>query len=383
MAAVARMTTMTAEEITTEAGFDALREPWTGLVARLDLPSPFQSWEWHRSWWRHFAKPGDRLRMVVFHSGGEIVGVVPFFERRHLGGLTELVPIGWRDQLTEQLDLLFAASHRRPLLEALWNWLQGQRWTWSCLPQLREDDELPRDAGARVADSTPIVFEHHLLPESWEALDRGLNKSMRDNVRYYPKLMIREGHPFALEIARIPSEVRAAMPILWDLHSARAGAPTSIRHLDYMAPANRRGFMQEVIPLLAAGGGAAIGLLRVRGEAVAAQMWLEQGGVIFLYYSGYLPAWSKYSVAMITTSEIFKDAMARGVGRVEFLRGANQFKSRWGTQERTERELVLARRPTLVRARFFYRRQVREQRARIERRLRIIRESIARRRPGA
>jgi CelD/BcsL family acetyltransferase involved in cellulose biosynthesis len=376
-------TAVTAEEVTTEAGFDALREDWTALLGRLDLPSPFQTWEWHRSWWRHFAKPGDRLRMVVFRAGEELVGIVPFFERRHLGGLIELVPIGWRDQLTEQLDLLFAASLRTSLLVALWDWLERTSWTWTCLPQLREADELPEAALARLADATSIVFEHHLLPESWEALDRGLNKSMRDNVRYYPKLMLREGHPFSLEVARSASEVRAAMPILWDLHSARAAAPTSIRHLDYMAPANRRGFMEEVIPQLADGGQAAIGVLRVRGEAVAAQMWLQQGGVIFLYYSGYLPAWSKYSVAMITTSEIFKDTMARGVRRVEFLRGANQFKSRWGTQKRTESELVLARRPTLVRARFFYRRQVREQRARVERRLRILRESIARRRPGA
>jgi CelD/BcsL family acetyltransferase involved in cellulose biosynthesis len=71
---------------------------------------------------------------------------------------------------------------------------------------------------------------------------------------------------------------------------------------------------------------------------------------------------------MITTMEIFKDAMLRGVERIEFLRGANHFKSRWGTVARVETEYVLARLRRLVGAREAYNRQVKSLTRWIERR---------------
>jgi CelD/BcsL family acetyltransferase involved in cellulose biosynthesis len=148
--------------------------------------------------------------------------------------------------------------------------------------------------------------------------------------------------------------VAAALPLLWDLHAARAAAPTRIRHLDYLKPVRRRAFMLEVAPVLAARGEAAIGMLTVDGKVVAAQLWFEAGRAMFLYYSGYDLAWARYSVGMLTTAEILKDALARGVRRVEFLRGANQFKSRWGTQARAETDFVLGRRRRLVAAQEAY-----------------------------
>ncbi|HZQ49640.1 MAG TPA: GNAT family N-acetyltransferase [Candidatus Dormibacteraeota bacterium] len=339
------------EVVDSESGFDELREEWNALESRLELPSPFQTWEWQSAWWRHFGRVrGERLQIVAFRRGGRLAGAVPFTERRLFGGI-ELAPIGWRDRITEYRVPLFPRDERPQLLEALWSWLAGHPWAAASLLQIGAEDRLPEPAMPYVVKREDIVFEHLILPESWQALDRALNQSMRSNVRYYPKLMVREGHPFEFEVARSAREISAALPTLWELHSARAAAQTKIRHLDYFKPPARRAFLADVLPALAGNGQAAIGMLRVHGEVVAAQLWLEQSGTVFLYYSGFLPAWSKYSVAMITTSEIFKDAMARDVHRVEFLRGANHFKSRWGTQQRVETELVLARNRTLVLAR--------------------------------
>src|SRR5438093_5595826 len=79
--------------------------------------------------------------------------------------------------------------------------------------------------------------------------------------------------------------------------------------------------------------------------------------MIFLYYSGYKPSWSRYSVGMLTAAEILKDAVTRGVTRVEFLRGANEYKSRWGSSARVETDCVLGRRRHLVRAQEGYARR--------------------------
>jgi CelD/BcsL family acetyltransferase involved in cellulose biosynthesis len=340
--------------VDTDSAFDELREEWNALEARLELPSPFQSWEWQRAWWTHFGRPRRRrLQLVLFRRGTDLAGIVPFTERRLLGTI-ELSPIGWRDRITEYRVPLFPPGERAQLLEGLWSWLAGRAWLAAGLLQLGAEDSLPESAMPFVIKREDIVFEHLMLPENWQALDRALNQSMRSNVRYYPKLLVREGHPFDFEIARTPEEIAGAFSILCDLHSARAAAQTKIRHLDYLKPPARRAFLRDVLPQLAAKGQASIGMLRVHGDVVAAQLWLEQAGTIFLYYSGFLPGWSKYSVAMITTSEIFKDAMARNVHRVEFLRGANHFKSRWGTEQRVESDVVLGRNRALVSARERY-----------------------------
>jgi CelD/BcsL family acetyltransferase involved in cellulose biosynthesis len=357
-----------AETVTTEAGFDQLHEEWNHLVARLAPPSPFQTWEWQRAWWRHFADTRhERLSLVCFRREGILIGVAPFKRRTRLG-LVELSPLGWRDRITEYLVFLFPAGDRAVLMEALWGWLSSQQWGSVCLPQLGEGDYLAKPAKDLVVSSQPIVFESLVLPASWHALDRGLKKSMRSNVRYYPKLLAREGHPYGFEIARSPDQVAAALPILWTLHTARAAARTRIRHRDYLKQPRRRAFLLEAMPLLAARGEAAVGLVRIDGEVVGAQLWLERDGVIWLYYSGFLPVWAKYSVAMITTMEIFKDAILRGVERIEFLRGANHFKSRWGTVARVETEYVLARLRRLIGAREAYNRQVKSLTRWIERR---------------
>jgi CelD/BcsL family acetyltransferase involved in cellulose biosynthesis len=91
-----------------------------------------------------------------------------------------------------------------------------------------------------------------------------------------------------------------------------------------------------------------VGLLEVDGKDVAAQLWFERAGTMFMHYSGYEPGWARFSVAMVTTSEVIRHGIERGIKRVEFLRGAKQFKSRWNTQQRVQSDVYFVRYPMLV-----------------------------------
>jgi CelD/BcsL family acetyltransferase involved in cellulose biosynthesis len=168
-------------------------------------------------------------------------------------------------------------------------------------------------------------------------------------VKYYPKLMLRHGHPFRFRIASSPDEVSEALAILIELHGRRAEVRGGVGHRDYLKPAPIRAFLAEVMPLLAADGQARIGLLEVGDEVVAAISWLERPESICLYYTGYEPAWSKYSVVTVATSEVFKYAIAAGIRRIDFLRGTDPFKTRWGTSQRVTIDVAVASRPELVR----------------------------------
>ena len=67
-------------EVRTLQAFDRLRPAWDALVERLDLPSPFHSWEWNRRWWDHFGT-GKRLRLLLFNRGRSLIGIAQFYER--------------------------------------------------------------------------------------------------------------------------------------------------------------------------------------------------------------------------------------------------------------------------------------------------------------
>ena len=172
---------------------------------------------------------------------------------------------------------------------------------------------------------------------------------MRDNVRYYPRLMARRGHPYQFDVAETPAEVSAALPVLFNLHRERAEASMKISHDDYFNHPNRRAFIREVAAQLAEQRSVKVGILRVGGEPIAAQMWFEKGEVLFLYYSGFLPDWQSHSVALLATIGALKEGMGRGMRQIEFLAGGGHPKARWDTQQRVHGNIWLARRPRITR----------------------------------
>jgi CelD/BcsL family acetyltransferase involved in cellulose biosynthesis len=335
--------------VSSEEGLCGLQTEWDGLVDRLDLPSPFHTWDWNYIWWKHFGSR-SRPHIVVFRADGRLVGLAQLRERRHGGSVTSVVPIGWGNLLTEQLELLFPGSERKRLMSELRRYLSNSSWSWIGLSGLEETDLGEGWAGCGIVSRVEIPFEYRDLPSTWEDLVRGLNRSMRSNVKYYPKLMLRSGCPFELRVAESPREVAAALPDVYRLHSARAAVDEGVTHKDYLEREDHRAFLNEVGPLLAARGEMKVGLLEVRGEVVAAQIWLERSKTMFLYYSGYVPEWSRYSVAMVTTSAILRHGIERGLDRVEFLRGTGQFKTRWDTSRRTQLEVTFARHTKTVKA---------------------------------
>jgi CelD/BcsL family acetyltransferase involved in cellulose biosynthesis len=347
------LSSVTVEEIRTVAAFDALRPRWNSLVEQLAVPSPFHSWEWNRTWWNHFGG-NHKLCILVFNSGGSLAGIAQLYERQASVGpqsLRVLVPLGWEDLrrhtgLTELCQLIVPDKARAEVMLALADWLGAHRWPLTILPGLEEKDcaSLPLVLRKRVAGVGDMIpFRHRSLPSTSEALISSLSKSMRSNVRYYPRLLQREGVNYQFRVLHAPHEIADALPTFFELHRARATAPGLSRHSDKFRFADRRAFIREVAPLLAAQSSCKLGLLSIGQEVVATQMWLEFGGSVFIYHSGYRPTWSRYSVAMVTMLEVLKFAISNGKTRADFLIGDGLAKDRWETQASMRRNLLISR----------------------------------------
>ena len=330
------------EVVSDGSGFEGLKPDWDRLSAAMEVPSPFHSWEWVRTWWKHFGAR-RRMRIAVLREGENVVGIAPLYLVRY-GPLLVLVPMGWPDRLTEMMEPIVPPQDRDRVEAALMEWLVREH-------PVGLATGLSRSVALRVSDralESDVYYDWRPLPESWDALLDGLHRSMRGNTRYYPRLLQRGGHSLAFRVADGVDSVRAALPTLYALHTARSDAPSGEKHLDRLRDSVRRSFLDEIAGLLAERGEMKIGILAVDGHDVAAQLWFEQEGTMFLHYSGYDPEWSRFSVAMIVTSEIIRLGIERGMKRVEFLRGSKQFKTRWNTNQRKETDVYFVRYPWLL-----------------------------------
>src|SRR5207253_7402659 len=93
--------------------FDALEQEWNSLFEKSAV-SVFQSFEWQRTWWKHFGEDrgSARLHIVEIRAANELLAVAPFYiETVKLLGLVKLrrlLFVGHGD--SDYLDILAVAG---------------------------------------------------------------------------------------------------------------------------------------------------------------------------------------------------------------------------------------------------------------------------------
>ncbi|CAG6395136.1 GNAT family N-acetyltransferase [Streptomyces cocklensis] len=86
--------------------FAALAAEWAALHGRCTQATPFQSHAWLHSWWLSYATRRDRLRVVLVHRQGVLVGAAPLL--RTYRPLPVVRPLGGR--ITDYTDVLVSAA---------------------------------------------------------------------------------------------------------------------------------------------------------------------------------------------------------------------------------------------------------------------------------
>src|SRR5215475_8857911 len=64
-------------EYKSEAGFQALRSVWNGLLAQSASKTIFLTWEWASAWWSSYGRPGELCILAAYSEDGELRGIAP------------------------------------------------------------------------------------------------------------------------------------------------------------------------------------------------------------------------------------------------------------------------------------------------------------------
>jgi CelD/BcsL family acetyltransferase involved in cellulose biosynthesis len=336
--------TLEVTTITTQGDLDDLAEPWRALLGRTDNDLPFVLPEWASSWWRCFRQDAplirDSLRVkVVRDRQGALLGILPLMltERPPFGPVRArtLGFLGADRYVTELRAPIVDPERQGEVARALASHLLGDRsWDWIGWQGLDRESEFARELDRAMplqwgAAETSSVLR---LPATWDAFRAGLKRNIKESLRRCTNSLKRDGRTARLVVAEQPAEVGRALETFLSLHGMRAREVDAPVHPDRFADETPRRFLRQVCERLSARGEARVFSLLVDDEVVAARVAFQLPRCLYLYYSGYDPAFGKYSVATTLVAEAIKHAIDRGVPRLHLSMGQDVSKSRWGPE---------------------------------------------------
>lgn len=318
------------ETFTDTTGFDRLAGEWDDLLARAVTPSIFLTHRWQRIWWQHLGH-GDLALISVRTDAGRLVGIAPLL--RPGGTSRSLSFIGCVD-VSDYLDVIVDAALADDVYAALWDSLTGTaaaQWESLNLCNIPERSPTPGRLAAlaeasgfsthiSVDDVCPVIT----LPSSWDEYLATLDKKQRHELR---RKMRRAGESAAVRwyvIERGPDLERGI---------------ESFIALHQKSTAEKEGFWDEAMKAFframavefAAAGWLKLYFIEYDGERAATFLCFDYGNELLIYNSGYDPArFASLSPGIVLTAHMIEHAIQLGRARLDFLRGDEEYKFRFG-----------------------------------------------------
>jgi CelD/BcsL family acetyltransferase involved in cellulose biosynthesis len=298
--------------------FDSLRYEWNDLAAATG--NVFATWEWARTWWRHFG--GGRTHHVTAcrAADGRLLAILPLYVSsvRPLR-VVRFIGHGPADQLgpiCRAEDRAAAATCLRRVLAEL-------------RPDVFLGEHLPRDEGwgallgGRMlrAEGSPVLA---LDASSWDDFLATRSANVRQQARRLERKLDRD-HGLRYRGGDSNGRLESDLDALFALHSARWGASAYAGrharfHRDFAALARDRGWLR-------------LWFLEADGRTVAAWHGFRFAGVESYYQAGRDPSWEGPAVGSVLLAHSIRSALEDGMREYRFLRGDEQFKYRFASHD--------------------------------------------------
>jgi CelD/BcsL family acetyltransferase involved in cellulose biosynthesis len=333
-----------AERLSESAFEGPLMAEWDALHARISPNMPFTSASWNALWWKHhrsnrLLKRDDLCLIAVRDARNSLIAVAPMMSTRRPSfgplRLHTLRYFGADPNVTEIRGLVCEPENEVAALEAVLKCLKTEYphadWIeWGALRQENWDKaarQLPE--GSRSANRETDGY-HLELPATWEALRASRSRNIKESIRRCYNSLKRDGLVPELRVVQSPEETPAALDTFFRLHASRSLATNTITHADVFEKDNERAFITEYCVGRARRGELRIFQLLISGQVVASRIGFQNNDQIYLYYSGYDPGWSKYSVMTTLVVEAIKWSIDQRLAIVHLSTGTDVSKLRWG-----------------------------------------------------
>lgn len=195
---------------------------------------------------------------------------------------------------------------------------------WAQIPADSPLVELAKSTGwnCNPAEVCPVLA----LPASFEDYARGLGKNMREQIRRYPKRLEKQ-FSVEYELAQTAGQVETALDDLFRLHGKRwrARGQTGV-----LALPSRQKFHRAICHKFLENNWLRLWTLRCDGAPACVLLFYASQNRYSFFIGGFEPDLMKWSVGTCLFARVFQAAIEENATEIDFLRGAESYKYRFG-----------------------------------------------------
>jgi CelD/BcsL family acetyltransferase involved in cellulose biosynthesis len=326
---------MTVKIVQSEEEFSALERVWDELFNANPNHTPYQSWQWNATWWRHFGVSGE-LRVLLVEEEGRVIGIAPLRVKRRLYGFPfrhlELIS----GKRADYLDFLVMPGYETAFIHQAMDALNncGE----SHFLEIRDFRESSSNVSAlvtqalarsrilslRVSETCVAVP----LTQSWETFLGTVSKRTRTHIGYDRRLLNKS---FATEL-KVYTTLPDALTGLDDLIAVYRSRWTRELGASYFDDQKNFAFERDVCERFVAIGGYRLYVLYADRKPVAALSGFERNRVYYAQLFTHSPDFHKYSVGNVLLGMAIEDCIQRSCTSLDLMRGDEAYKFRWNGQ---------------------------------------------------
>jgi len=304
--------------------FEDLRRDWDGLCRKSQARLLFSSLSWCEAWWRHFGE-GSELYLGAVTDQKDVIGIAPL---RLKDGVLHFIG---SDNVCDFLDFIVAPGKEDVFFTALRQHLVRSNYKTLDLAPLLPDSTAhrwiatipPGSERGTVCTEDEVTVALDLPPDlpSYLAL---LDSKQRHEILRKERRLLEEG-----EVAYEVKPQAAAEEVEVFLDFFRESREDKNRFLT----TGMESFFRDIIARAALDHTLRLGILKLNRVHIAATLCFDYRDEIYLYNSGYNPAYRPLSAGLLSKYYSIRDSIENNKRRYDFLRGAERYKYHLGGSE--------------------------------------------------
>jgi CelD/BcsL family acetyltransferase involved in cellulose biosynthesis len=337
--------------LTTIAEVDGAAESWRALWSRCEgARTPFMSFEWVRTWAKHYAGDG-RLYIIVVSDGDEVLGIMPLVRTHYrIGPFSRTVLETAGSESRNMVALMVPGAAPEVACDIATHLAAGPLVRGAALRLTLVPSETPflsalADAlgwsrpqavwGRRTVSFAPYIP----IPANFEDFELSLGRRRRKVLGRAQKKLNRLFRDVRIRTASGHDAPRALEELI-RLHEAR-WLEAGIRGLFH--DERNRAFHLDVVRECDRLGWLDLSEMLLDGAIVSSHFALVLDGITYLMRSGRDTSYAAYDVGHLHDYALFRGWTTAGGREVDFLRGAEPYKFYWTRNYRAYVELLAVR----------------------------------------
>jgi CelD/BcsL family acetyltransferase involved in cellulose biosynthesis len=327
--------------------FDVLAGSWNALLDVSASHVPFLRHEYLMAWWQTLGggewQQAD-LNIVLGTEDNCLVGIAPLFMSGDKHGEKRLWFIG-SIEVSDYLDILVRPEDTERFCEGLLRYLENDQPEIRTLdlcnilddsPTLKAFEQTCARAGWQVCQEvlqhSPFIplggdFEQYL-----ESIDKKQRHEIRRKLRRLENAGVSHRWYFTKDEALVPGDIDEFLDLMaFDPQKASFLTPLMRVHMQNVT---RCAFQADCLQLF---------FLEIDGKKVAGSLSFDYLDRLWLYNSGINPAYSEFSPGWVMLAELLRRACQNNYRELDFMRGDEEYKYRFGARDRFVKRLTLTR----------------------------------------